>query len=67
MEQFAGYLGYFGVSKDPEYNKKVEKANKLVDEYNHSINTIEGSANQMAYQLEMKNKMEQILGYAKKN
>lgn len=63
MMQFAGYFGYFGFSLDHNHNKKVEEANKLVDEYNQTVGTIEGKDNQIAYQFEMKNRMYKILQY----
>lgn len=36
-----GYRGYYGFGETNKYNKKVQKANKLVDEYNSTINTFE--------------------------
>ena len=35
-----GYRGYFGVDfYDSEHNKKLQKANKFIDEYNSKVNT----------------------------
>lgn len=56
----AGYLGYFGPSLDPIYNKKVIKANKLVDKYNQTVG-LKDVDKQMKYQFKMKRKMLKLL------
>lgn len=63
---FAGYLGYFGYSSDLEYNKKVDDANKLVDEYNQNIN-LKDYKEELVYQFEMKTKINKILGFTAYN
>ena len=60
MEQIVGCLGYFGLSLDPNYNKKVKKANKLVDKYNQNVASI-NIDKQMQYQFKMLNRMLKIL------
>lgn len=35
-----GLLGHYGKSLDSKYNLKVDRANKLVDEYNSNVSTL---------------------------
>lgn len=65
--EFAGNLGYFGFSKNPEYNEKVKQANLLVDEYNKNVHSYKSKNEQMAYQFEMLKKMYEVLGKGEHN
>jgi len=53
MSHFAGPLGYFGISTNENYNKKVIFVNKLVDEYNGKVHHLPTNK-QMKYQFKMK-------------
>jgi len=35
-----GLLGYYGKSLDINYNLKVDRVNKLVDQYNSNVSTL---------------------------
>jgi len=61
---FAGNLGHLGYSLDPSYNKLVDEANKLVDQYNASVSNLPATE-QMGYQQETLNKIENILNQDK--
>ncbi len=40
IKSFAGQLGYYGKSLDINYNLKVKRVNKLVDEYNSNVSNL---------------------------
>jgi len=56
----AGYMGRFGPSMLAEQQKKVIKANELVNEYNKTVGTLP-IEEQMDYQREMVEKINKIL------
>jgi hypothetical protein len=35
-----GYLGHYGKSSDLKYNLKVDKVNKLIDEFNANVDQL---------------------------
>ena len=37
MEQFAGLLGFYGYSRSESYNRNVDEANQVIDEYKNLI------------------------------
>lgn len=59
--QRAGYLGYYGISLDSDYNNRVAVANLVVDEYNKNVSTYKTSQMQMDYQKLMLRKINSIL------
>jgi len=58
--KFIKSLGYFGISTNKNYNKKVIIANKLVDEYNEKVHHLP-TDEQMSYQFKMKKRMLKII------
>lgn len=59
--QYAGMLGYYGISLSESRNKKLQEANKLVDEYNAHVYDFETFDEQIAYQKVMMDKIKQVL------
>ena len=60
-KQFAGSLGYYGLGVSEKYNKKILKANELVDEYNQNVSSYETIEDQMKYQSEMIKKINKTI------
>jgi hypothetical protein len=44
-----GYLGHYGYGLDKNYNKRVDEANKVIDQYNKKINTLSSFSAQEAF------------------
>lgn len=53
MIQCAGLLGYYGYSRSESYNRNVDDANKIIDEYNNNVYSFETCDEQMDYQKKM--------------
>ena len=58
--QYAGNLGHHGYSRDSNYNKKVDKANALVDQYNQKVADLP-ICKQLDYQKEILREIREIL------
>lgn len=56
-----GLMGYYGLYYDSNKNEKIEKANKLVDEYNSKINTFETEKENDDFRNKIKEKINSIL------
>lgn len=58
--QIVGSLGHIGHSLDPDYNKLVDEANKLVNEFNLNVGSLHPDI-QFNYQQETLDKIDRIL------
>lgn len=60
VDQYAGNLGRRAYSLDLDYNKLVDQANRLVEDYNAKVGGIE-MAQRMSFQKETINEIEDLL------
>lgn len=56
-----GKKGYFGEFNSPEKNEKVLEINKLIDEYNSSINSFDTMEEQFQFLNTINNKISNII------
>lgn len=53
-------LGYYGPSLNKDYNKKVDKINSLIDEYNSKINNFSTYSEQLIFSTEIDKKINEL-------
>ena len=61
MKEYAGMLGYYGYSRSESYNRNVDDANKIIDEYNNNVYSFETCDEQMEYQEKMVKESREML------
>ena len=59
--RYLGLKGYYGFTFSDEQNKKIVKANNLIDIYNSKINTFKTEKSNNRFHYQMMKKIDKIL------
>ncbi len=56
-----GLRGYYGLSLNTDYNKKIVDVNLLIDEYNEKINTFETFEDQIQFNKKINKEINELM------